>query len=96
MPDSDSPSPPPVAPKTVQEYIDERPAWADGTNVGLTPMTGMQLRIWALACAGKFFEGIVVFMTGGCPAADLDRIRFEGPGQGLRHRGVARRHLGGG
>jgi MFS family permease len=27
-------------------------------------MTGMQWRIWALAAAGKFFEGFVVFMTG--------------------------------
>lgn len=50
--------------KTVQEYIDERPVWADGTRVASTPMTGMQRRIWVLACAGKFFEGMVVFMTG--------------------------------
>ena len=27
-------------------------------------MTSMQWRIWALAAAGKFFEGFVVFMTG--------------------------------
>ncbi|MPZ31757.1 MAG: MFS transporter [Rhodospirillales bacterium] len=27
-------------------------------------MTGMQWRIWLLASAGKFFEGLVVFMTG--------------------------------
>ena len=27
-------------------------------------MTSMQFRIWALAAAGKFFEGFVVFMTG--------------------------------
>ncbi|NLS12938.1 MFS transporter [Vibrio sp. SM6] len=27
-------------------------------------MTQMQWRIWLLACAGKFFEGVVVFMTG--------------------------------
>jgi MFS transporter, putative metabolite transport protein len=24
----------------------------------------LSLRIWALACAGKFFEGMVVLMTG--------------------------------
>jgi MFS transporter, putative metabolite transport protein len=53
-----------VAMKTVQEYIDERPAWADGTATGSTPMTQMQWRIWSLASAGKFFEGMVVFMTG--------------------------------
>ncbi|WP_222705797.1 MFS transporter [Salidesulfovibrio onnuriiensis] len=50
--------------RTVQEYIDETPLWADGTPAPSTPMTGMQWRIWALATAGKFFEGLVVFMTG--------------------------------
>ena len=50
--------------KTVQEYIDELPVWADGTQVKSVSMTGMQWRIWSLACAGKFFEGYVVFMTG--------------------------------
>ena len=50
--------------KTVQEYIDELPAWSDGTRLKSAPMTGMQWRIWSLAAAGKFFEGFVVFMTG--------------------------------
>lgn len=50
--------------RSVQDYIDERPAWADGTIVGHTPMTAMQWRIWWLAAAGKFFEGFIVFMTG--------------------------------
>lgn len=50
--------------KTVQEYIDETPQWADGTGLSDAPMTGMQWRIWWLATAGKFFEGMVVFMTG--------------------------------
>ena len=54
----------PVNARTVQEYIDEVPAWPDGTSVKSTPMTGMQWRIWSLAAAGKFFEGYVVFMTG--------------------------------
>jgi MFS family permease len=51
-------------PKSVQEYIDEMPVWRDGTVLRTTPMTGMQWRIWTLAAAGKFFEGLVVFMTG--------------------------------
>ena len=51
-------------PKTVQEYIDETPNWSDGTMVADAPMTSMQWRIWMLATAGKFFEGLVVFMTG--------------------------------
>ena len=50
--------------KTVQEYIDEIPIWPDGTQLTKPPMTGMQWRIWGLAIAGKFFEGLVVFMTG--------------------------------
>jgi len=38
--------------------------WADGTPANISPMTKMQWRIWMLATAGKFFEGMVVFMTG--------------------------------
>lgn len=50
--------------KTVQQYIDETPQWADGTPVPQAPLTGMQWRIFLLAIAGKFFEGMTVFMTG--------------------------------
>ena len=50
--------------RSVQTYIDETPVWADGTALKSSPMTGMQWRIWSLAAAGKFFEGLVVFMTG--------------------------------
>jgi MFS transporter, putative metabolite transport protein len=50
--------------KSVQQYIDELPAWSDGTRLKTSPMTGMQWRIWSLAATGKFFEGYVVFMTG--------------------------------
>jgi MFS transporter, putative metabolite transport protein len=50
--------------QSVQTYIDETPVWADGTTVQSTPLTAMQWRIWRLASAGKFFEGLVVFMTG--------------------------------
>ncbi len=53
-----------MAVKSVQDYIDEVPAWPDGTPLPATPMTRMQWRIWSLAAAGKFFEGFVVFMTG--------------------------------
>ncbi|MDY6995551.1 MAG: MFS transporter [Actinomycetota bacterium] len=54
----------PPVPRTVQEYIDEQPVWADGTRTSSTPMTAMQWRIWSLASAGKFFEGMIIFMTG--------------------------------
>ncbi len=50
--------------RSVQTYIDETPVWSDGTALRSTPMTAMQWRIWTLAAAGKFFEGLVVFMTG--------------------------------
>jgi putative MFS transporter len=50
--------------RTVQSYIDETPDWADCTKVASAPMTQMQWRIWWLATAGKFFEGLVVFLTG--------------------------------
>ncbi len=39
--------------KTVQEYIDETPQWADGTGLADAPMTAMQWRIWWLATAGN-------------------------------------------
>lgn len=51
-------------PRSVQDYIDETPVWSDGTETSSTPMTKMQKKIWGLAGAGKFFEGLVVFMTG--------------------------------
>jgi MFS transporter, putative metabolite transport protein len=50
--------------RSVQSYIDETPVWSDGTALLWAPMTAMQWRIWTLAAAGKFFEGLVVFMTG--------------------------------
>ena len=51
-------------PRPVQDYLDETPVWPDGTVAPASPMTRMQRRIWALAIAGKFFEGFVVFVTG--------------------------------
>lgn len=50
--------------KSVQQYIDEVPVWSDGTELKKAPMTAMQWRIWGLATAGKFFEGMLIFMTG--------------------------------
>jgi putative MFS transporter len=63
-PDGAPPSTSAVSGKTVQEYIDETPVWADATPVRYSPMTRMQWLIWSLAAAGKFFEGVVVFTTG--------------------------------
>ena len=50
--------------RSVQDYIDETPVWADATPVQHAPITSMQWFIWWLAAAGKFFEGMVVFTTG--------------------------------
>jgi MFS family permease len=61
--------------KTVQEYIDECPSWSDGTPVSSAPMTTMQWRIWWLASAGKFFEGMTVFMMG--VALPLIALEFD-------------------
>ncbi|MFA6411414.1 MAG: hypothetical protein WCW53_01875 [Syntrophales bacterium] len=54
----------PLSTKTLQEHIDESPVWQDGTPANVSPMTEMQWRILILAAAGKFFEGMTVFMTG--------------------------------
>ncbi len=61
---SPAPAPAPAREQSVQAYIDETPIWSDGTPLPSVPMTAMQWRIWTLAAAGKFFEGLVVFMTG--------------------------------
>ena len=58
------PAPTEMSGKTVQEYIDETPVWADATPVRYSSLTSMQWLIWGLAAAGKFFEGMVVFTTG--------------------------------
>lgn len=50
--------------RTAQQWIDLTPAWPDGTLLSNVPLTVMQRRIWFLATAGKFFEGLVVFATG--------------------------------
>jgi MFS transporter, putative metabolite transport protein len=71
------------AARSVQDYIDERPVWADGTVVSSTPMTAMQWRIWILAAAGKFFEGLVVFMTGVATPLIADEFHMTAAEHGL-------------
>ena len=50
--------------KTVQAYIEEFPNWQVGSSLGKAPLSGMQWLVWSLATAGKFFEGLIVFMGG--------------------------------
>ncbi len=41
-----------AVPRTVQEYIDETPMWADSTAVRYSPMTNMQFcRLFLSSCA---------------------------------------------
>jgi len=47
--------------RSVQNYIDETPVWADGTALQSTSMTAMQWRIWSLAAAvGTSLLGAIV------------------------------------
>lgn len=50
--------------QTVQAYIEEIPAWSSGTAMASAPLSSMQWLVWSLATAGKFFEGMIVFMGG--------------------------------
>jgi MFS family permease len=70
-------------PRSVQSYIDETPVWSDGTTVSFSPMTSMQWRIWALATAGKFFEGMIVFMTGVALPLIVREFSLGAPGKGV-------------
>src|SRR2546430_10428297 len=80
-----------VSGRTVQDYIDETPLWADATPVGHAPITNMQWLIWGLAAAGKFFEGMVVFTTGvALPLMGKERV--GGDRERCRRRIFAVRH----
>ncbi|MBO6783664.1 MAG: MFS transporter [Alphaproteobacteria bacterium] len=69
--------------RTVQQYIDETPSWHDGTPTPGAPLTAMQWRIWLLAAAGKFFEGLVVFLTGVALPIMAKEFSLDGAGHGL-------------
>jgi putative MFS transporter len=73
----------PSGPRTVQQYIDETPAWPDGTTASSAPLTAMQWRIWLLAAARKFFEGMVVFLTGVALPLIAREFELDGVGHGF-------------
>ncbi|MEB3275911.1 MAG: MFS transporter, partial [Cyanobacteriota bacterium] len=50
--------------RSVQAYIEEVPSWDGGTRLAGPPLSAMQWLVWSLATAGKFFEGMIVFMGG--------------------------------
>jgi len=70
-------------PESVQAYIDQTPSWPDGTPTPSVPMTQMQWRIWTLATAGKFFEGLVVFMTGVALPLIVEEFGLSPTGKGI-------------
>ena len=53
-----------MAKRSVQAYIEEVPSWEGGARLAGPPLSGMQWLVWSLATAGKFFEGLIVFMGG--------------------------------
>jgi len=53
-----------MARRSVQTYIEEIPSWECGARLAGPPLSGMQWLVWSLATAGKFFEGLIVFMGG--------------------------------
>lgn len=50
--------------RSVQAYIEEIPSWEGGHPLKGPPLSSMQWLVWSLATAGKFFEGLIVFMGG--------------------------------
>ncbi|WP_411876240.1 MFS transporter [Vulcanococcus limneticus] len=50
--------------RSVQAWIEDLPAWDSQHLLAAPPLTATQWRVWAMASAGKFFEGLVVFMGG--------------------------------
>ena len=53
-----------MTPRSVQAYIEEVPHWDSGAHLAGPPLSAMQWLVWSLATAGKFFEGLIVFMGG--------------------------------
>jgi MFS family permease len=68
---------------TVQAYIEEIPNWQDGSSFGRAPLSGMQWLVWSLATAGKFFEGLIVFMGGIALPLVSDQFNIDQTGKGL-------------
>src|SRR5258708_13317003 len=49
--------------RSVQDYINERPVWADATPVHHGPITNLQGSIWWLPGAGRCFEALLSSTT---------------------------------
>ncbi|MFM8277744.1 MAG: MFS transporter [Cyanobium sp.] len=53
-----------MAVRTVQDYIEDSPTWTNGATLNRPVLSPTQWQLWSLATAGKFFEGLIVFMGG--------------------------------
>ncbi|MEB3362021.1 MAG: MFS transporter, partial [Synechococcaceae cyanobacterium] len=53
-----------MAARTVQDYIEDIPADSSGSPRHSPVLSPTQWLVWSLATAGKFFEGLIVFMGG--------------------------------
>ncbi len=53
-----------MAKRTVQDYIEEIPSWEGGARLSGPTLSSMQWLVWSMATAGKFFEGLIIFMGG--------------------------------
>ena len=69
--------------RSVQAYIEEIPTWQDGSSMGKAPLSAMQWLVWSLATAGKFFEGLIVFMGGIALPLVSDQFSIDQTGKGL-------------
>lgn len=69
--------------RTVQAYIEEVPSWEGGARLAGVSLSGMQWLVWSLATAGKFFEGLIVFMGGIALPLVAEQFAMTGTDKGL-------------
>lgn len=53
-----------MTPRSVQACIEEVRHWDGGAHLAGPPLSAMQGLVWLLATAGKFLEGLILFMGG--------------------------------
>jgi len=72
-----------MAKRSVQAYIEEVPSWDGGARLSGPPLSAMQWLVWSLATAGKFFEGLIVFMGGIALPLIAEQFSMTGSDKGL-------------
>ncbi|MEB3332261.1 MAG: MFS transporter [Synechococcaceae cyanobacterium] len=69
--------------RSVQAHIEEIPHWESGQPLRSPPLSSMQWMVWSLATAGKFFEGLIVFMGGIALPLVTEQFAMTAAQQGL-------------